>query len=149
VTHNSPSILNIANLQGETKKQIQLSSTDSNVSYLSYDPISHEIIYIINSNIYGLNTLDSHQSSSRIIYEHSSKIENALFVHPILYFTNENNQADSSVIHLHAIDILAKSFAKNIARFKDFNALISFIDMASVMPTSANQHPNVFFLNFL
>ncbi len=133
ISHNSPSVLNIANLQGQIKKQIQLSTSDSNVSYLSYDPITHEILYIINSNIYGLNTLNHHHLLPRIIYEHSSTIENALFVHPIVYFTSQTN---SSIIYLHTIDILAKSFAKNIAKFKGFNSLKSFLDMAPVMPTS-------------
>jgi hypothetical protein len=149
ISHNSPSIFNIGNLQGQIKKQIQLSSTDSNVSYLSYNPITHEIIYIINSNIYRLNTLDHHHLSSRIIYEHSSIIQNALFVHPILYFTNENNEIDSSIIYLNAIDILAKSFAKNIAKFKDINSVKLFIDMNPIMPTSANQQQTIFSFNFL
>lgn len=135
ITHNSPSILNIGNLQGELKNKIPLSTSDLNVNYFSYDPISHEIIYVIDSNIYGMNTLNSRHPSPRIIYDHSSKIDNALFVYPILYFTSQNNQTQSSNIQLHAIDILAKSFAKNIAKFKDLNALKLFVDMAPTMPT--------------
>ncbi len=144
ISRNSPSIFNIGNLQGEIKKQIQLSSTDSNVSYLSYNSIGHEIIYVINSNIYGLNTLDHHYLIPRIIYEHSSKIENTLFVHPILYFTNENNETESSIISLNTINILAKSFAKNIVKFKNFNLVKLFIDMAPMMPTSTNHHQTIF-----
>ena len=104
---------------------------------MSYNPLTHEIIFVINSTIYGLNTLDHNSLSPRVIYEHSSNIQNALFVHPILYFTNENNQTDLSIIDLHAVDILAKSFAKNMAKFKDFNLLKLFIDMAPIMPTNA------------
>ena len=140
ITQNSPSTLNIANLQGELKKQIPLSSSDLNVNYFSYDPISHEIIYVIDSNIYGLSTLNYRHASPRIIYDHSSTIGNPLFVYPILYFTSENNQTESSNIQLHAIDILAKSFAKNIAKFKDLNALKLFVDMAPTMPTGKNEH---------
>lgn len=138
ITQNSPSILNIGNLQGELKKRIQLSTLETNVTYFSYDPISHELIYVIDSNIYGLNTLNYRQTSPRIIYDHSANIENALFVHPILYFTSRNDQTESSTIQLNAIDILAKSFAKNIAKFKDLNALKLFIDMAPTMPTGTD-----------
>ncbi|CAF0827396.1 unnamed protein product [Adineta steineri] len=141
ISHNSPSSLHIANLQGHMKKQSQLFSTDTNISYISYDSITHEIIFVVNSSIYGLNTLDHNRLVPRLIYEHSSNIHNALFVHPILYFTNENNNnnnnTDSSIIHLHAIDILAKSFAKNLAKFKNFDSLKLFIDMAPNMPQTA------------
>ena len=140
ITQNSPSILNIGNLQGELKKRIQLSSLETNVTYFSYDPISHELIYVIDSNIYGLNTLNYRQASPKIIYDHSANIENALFVHPILYFTSRNDQTESGTIQLNAIDILAKSFAKNIAKFKDLNALKLFVDMAPTMPTGKDQH---------
>ncbi|CAF0753970.1 unnamed protein product [Adineta steineri] len=140
ISHNSPSSLHIANLQGHMKKQSQLFSTDTNISYISYDSITHEIIFVVNSSIYGLNTLDHNRLVPRLIYEHSSNIHNALFVHPILYFTNENNNnnnTDPSIIHLHAIDILAKSFAKNLAKFKNFDSLKLFIDMAPNMPQTA------------
>ena len=145
ITHHSPSVFNIANLQGQIKKQIQLFSTDSNVSYMSYDPVAHEIIFVVDSTIYGLNTLNHHQLLPRIIYEHSSEIKNALLVHPILYFTNEHNNTDSSSnIYLNAIDILAKSFAKNIARLKDFDSLKLFIDMAPIMPTGTSNYQTSF-----
>ncbi|CAF0871036.1 unnamed protein product [Adineta steineri] len=140
ISHNSPSSLHIANLQGHMKKQSQLFSTDTNISYISYDSITHEIIFVVNSSIYGLNTLDHNRLVPRLIYKHSSNIHNALFVHPILYFTNENNNnnnTDSSIIYLHAIDILAKSFAKNLAKFKNFDSLKLFIDMAPNMPQTA------------
>ncbi|CAF2846878.1 unnamed protein product [Rotaria sp. Silwood2] len=137
ISHNSPLTLNIGNLQGQIKKHIHLLSTDSNISYISYDPITHEIIFVVNSIIYGFNTLDYRHHSSRIIYEHSSVIQNPLFIHPILYFTHQNNDTDSSMIYLQSIDILAKSFAKRIAKFKSFNSLKLFIDMAPIMPTSS------------
>jgi hypothetical protein len=44
------------------------------------------------------------------------------------------------MIYLNAIDILAKSFAKNMARFKNFNSIKSFIDMTPIMPTSTNYY---------
>jgi hypothetical protein len=105
---------------------------------MSYDSITHEIIFVVNSIIYGLNTLD-HRLLPRIIYEHSSNIYNALFIHPILYFTDENNNTNSSIIHLNAINILAKSFAKHITKFKDFDSVKLFIDMAPIMPSSNYQ----------
>lgn len=132
ISHSSPSVLNVGNLEGEIKKQFQLSSSNSSISYLTYDPITHEIIYIINSTIYGLNTLDSKRFNSRIIYENSFPIENALFISPIVYFTATSN------LQLNAIDILAKSFAKNLANFKQFESLNLFIDMTPPMPTNTN-----------
>ncbi|CAF1083583.1 unnamed protein product [Rotaria sp. Silwood1] len=137
ISHNSPAILNIGNLQGQIKKHLHLLPTDSNISYMSYDPITHEIIFVVNSTIYGFNTLDYRHYSSRIIYEHSSTIQNPLFIHPILYFTQQSIDTESPKIYLQAIDILAKSFAKKIAKFKNFNSLKLFIDMAPVMPMSS------------
>ncbi|CAF0780089.1 unnamed protein product [Rotaria sordida] len=137
ISHNSPLTLNIGNLQGQIKKYIRLSSIDSNISYISYDSVTHEIIFVINSTIYGLNTLDYHHHVPRIIYEHSSIIQNPLFIHPILYFTHQNNNTDSSAIHLQSVDILAKSFAKKITKFKNFNSLKLFVDMAPSIPISS------------
>lgn len=105
---------------------------------MSYDPITHEIIFVAGSTIYGLNTLDRQHRSPRVIYEHSAEINNPLFIHPVLYFTNDHNETEATSISLHAIDVLAKSFAKDIARFKDFQAVKLFVDMAPTMPTSAN-----------
>ena len=104
---------------------------------MSYDPITHEVIFVLNSTIYGLNTLDyQHNLSPRVIYEHSSTIQNALLAHPILYFTHEHSSTNSPKIYLHAIDIIAKSFAKNIARFKNFDSLQLFLHMAPNTPIS-------------
>lgn len=136
ISHQSPSILNVANLQGQLKRQIHLLSTDTIVSYMSYDPITQDIIFVADSTVYGINTLDDHQHrlSSRILYEHTSKIKNCLFVHPILYFTNENNDNESSTMHLNSINIVAKSYAKDIAKFKNFNQLKLFLEIAPVSP---------------
>ncbi|CAF3131473.1 unnamed protein product [Rotaria socialis] len=145
ISHDSPSKLNIGNLQGQIKKQIQLLSTDSNISYMSYDPITHAIVFVSQSTIYGLNTLDYHNKnhlSSRIIYEHSSIIQNALFIHPILYFTQENNDSGASPVRLHSIDILAKSYAKNMAKFKNVNSLKLFVDMAPILPLGSTSITN-------
>ena len=138
MNHNSPSLFNIANLEGQVKKQLRFSSIDSNVTYVSYDPITHEVILVTDATVYGLNTLDRQRSSPRVLYEHSSSIRHALFVHPILYFTDDRNETTASTVHLHAIDVVAKSFAKNVARFKEFNSLTLFLDVAPTMPTSKN-----------
>lgn len=142
ISHESPSKLNIANLQGQVKKQIQLLPTDSNITYISYDPITHEIIFVSDSTIYGFNTLDYRRQDhvlSRVIYEHSSVIQNSLFVHPMLYFTQENNDIENSVTYLHSIDILGKSYAKNVAKLKNFKSLKLFVDMTPIVPLSSSK----------
>ncbi|UJR37943.1 hypothetical protein I4U23_030628 [Adineta vaga] len=137
ISHNSPSIFHIANLQGQMKKQIQLFPDNSTISYMSYDPITYEVIFVVNSTIYGLNTLDHRRLIPRIIYEHSSNIHNALFVYPILYFTNEiHNKTETTMIDLHAIDILARSYAKNMTKLKSFDSLKLFVDMTPAVAKS-------------
>lgn len=137
ITRNSPSAVNIANLQGEVKRRAQLFTTESNVSYISYDPIAQDLIFTVGSVVYGLNTLDQRRLTPRVLYEHSSNIAGALFVHPVLYFTDEVNQTESSIVHLHAIDILAKSYARNVASLKNFGSLAVFADLAPAMSKSA------------
>lgn len=136
ISRQSPYQFNIANLQGQIEKQIVLSTGESNISFVSYDPISQEILYVIDSKIYGLNTLDHRQLKGRLIYEHSSIIKNPIFIHPNLYFTNDLNETDSTPISLNAIDIVAKSFAKNLVRLKDFSSLKLSLNMVPTMPTS-------------
>ncbi|CAF1089380.1 unnamed protein product [Adineta ricciae] len=122
----------IGTFKVKQKKQFQLFSSNSNVSYMSYDVITQEILFIVNSTVYGLNTLDHRRLKPRVIYEHSSTIHNALFVYPIVYFTDDDqNNSEASVIDLHAIDILAKSYAKNVTKLRNFNSLKLFIDMTS------------------
>lgn len=141
ISRQSPYQFNIGNLQGQIEKQIVLSASESNISFVSYDPISQEILYVIDSKIYGLNTLDHRQLKPRLIYEHSSIIKNAIFIHPNLYFTNDFNETDSTPILLNAIDIVAKSFAKNLVRLKDFSSLKLSLNMFPTMPTSVAVNP--------
>ena len=47
----------------------------------------------------------------------------------------------SSKIYLNAIDILAKSFAKNVGQLKNFLSLKLFVHMAPIAPISdSNYH---------
>ena len=139
LTQTSLSHLNVANLQGQVKRNIQLSSLNSKIRYISYDTISHDILIVTDSTIYGLNTLNFLQSTIRFIYEHSSIIENPLFVSPILYFTSFRPNDEFNELNLNSIDIVAKSFAKNIESLKIFRNLSLFVNMNPTMPRSKTQ----------
>jgi hypothetical protein len=139
ISQQSRVVLNIANLQGQLKGHITLATNDASVTYAAYDSVTHELIYVIDSTIYGLNTLDRFRASPRIIYEHSSTIQQPMFISPILHFTVDQNRNETGPIVLHAIDIVAKSYAKNIARFANFEKFKLFLDLAPTMPNGKDE----------
>lgn len=134
ITKNSPSLLNIANLQGQMKKTISLSSITSTIDYVAYDSITHELVLVSNTSIYTLNTLNMHQPVPKLIYEHSSTIDRPLLIYPTLFFVSKVQHESETTLNLNTIDVVAKSFAKNVAHLKDLNNLNVLADMSPTMP---------------